>query len=188
MDSTQVTIPDKLITLYYNGLLQMYASTDGNAKTVTKDNIIHTRDPKSAHQLLVTIDHGQKWSDNWKNGNLMTGISGIDNLIKKYDLQYGEYHSYSSLSFDGMILTSKSPLNMQALARKFKAVNEIKNAEPNGNFVDGNDITATVQSDHVTFVFANGSGDCLSGCINKSYWKFDVYQNGSVKFIKAWKN
>jgi len=187
-DSTQINVPLNLVKLYYNGLLNIYESGNSYAEEVTRVNAIHTNSPNSAHQLFLTFNHGQQWSTNWKNGKLHTGISAIDNLIQKYSLQYGKYYSYTSLSFDGMVLKSESTLNMYALSNAFKNISEIRNAEPDGNFVDGSNISALITKDHVVYTFDYGSGDCMAGCINHTKWQFNVYKDGTVTFVKKWSN
>ncbi len=180
----QVTIPKNLIDVIHNGLLHIYNSDSDAANEVTNEYKIHDHNVGVSRRLFLTFDDNQPFANDWEKGGKFTGIEEIDNLIEKYELYYFEYHSWESFDWDGATFRSKNPLNHFALAKLFGNLKYFNNASPGGNIIDGDDIEFQLKGSYIKFTFSDGFGDCMSGCIGRYYWTFNVYSDGRVEFVK----
>ena len=59
-------------------------------------------------------------------------------------------------------------------------------AEPNAISGDENDIEyKRLKDDAESYVFSEGAGDCLAGCIDRRYWTVTVDENGGLSLKKS---
>jgi hypothetical protein len=68
------------------------------------------------------------------------------------------------------------------LTDRFDPIEGVKYASAGSAIGDGNDIEGTLGDDFVELQYSVGSGDCPSGCINRHYWTFRVFEDGRVMF------
>lgn len=65
-DSTETSVPDKLVENLYNGLIHIATSGLQKAKEVTDKFQIHARVPSHPRQVVVHVDTTAKWTTAWK--------------------------------------------------------------------------------------------------------------------------
>ncbi len=182
-DSTQTDIPEALIQNLYNGLVQIVNSDLEKAAEVTQTYQIHAREPGPPRDILVSADSSAAWVDAWRNGMTKTGNPGINSLIERFDFDLAEFRELESVAEVMAVLRADRVLNIFAVARLFAEHPDVRDAGPN-SVTDGNEISVLFFGDHLRYIFEYGFGDCPSGCINRHSWKFKVFGDGTVEFIK----
>lgn len=181
-DSTQTTIPDKLIGNLYNGLIHIATSPNSKAKEVSEEYEIHARIPSHSRQVIVYVDTTTAWVDAWQEGNTETGNENVDELTNTYNLELVEYTALESTPNAIVKLQADRAFNVFAVGRKFRQLEDIENAGSEG-ITDGNEINVLFFGSHLRYYFELGFGDCPAGCINRHTWIFDVYRDGKVEYM-----
>ncbi|MBC8346965.1 MAG: hypothetical protein ISR89_08700 [Candidatus Marinimicrobia bacterium] len=177
-----VEIPPELIELYYNGLLHLYNTNSMSARdSVIEMYQIHNWSSRFNHEIMIGIgNRGPLW-DAWSNGKTLTGYSRADEIINKYNLKLIDFISFTSGG--AALLYSDIALNVIALGSKFKLVQGVTYAEPNGGIGESNGISGQIHTKYIEYKFKLGWGDCPSGCINHHLWTFQVNEKGETKFM-----
>jgi hypothetical protein len=89
---------------------------------------------------------------------------------------------------DGDVLVTfapPQPVNIGALAARFRGIVGVRFAQPNNMFGDGNDIEGSIEGSRVRLDYSVGSGDCPAGCINRRFYRFAVQSDGTVEYLGA---
>lgn len=186
-DSTMLEVPDNLVETFYNGLIHILKSDIAEAELATEEYNVQAR-PSFKHSEVVVYPDTAKasdWLDAWRNGDTITGNSGIDELIEKYDLTLKSYNELQSQAVGQAVLTSARFVNPIPIANDFAGLPAISDLYTGVNSLigDGSDITATLQQTSVHYRFEYGWGDCPAGCISHHYWDFSVSADGEVEFL-----
>jgi hypothetical protein len=180
----QVRLPDSLVDPFYNALLQVHAADDLDGRDTVVDTLdIHTFPRFFVHELSVTAEEPlPDWFTAWKEGQRFTGNATVDELLREYDLQLVAYNVYEYSETESARLRSEALLNTPVLTDRFDPIEGVKYASAGSAIGDGNDIEGTLGDDFVELRYSVGSGDCPSGCINRHYWTFRVFEDGRVMF------
>lgn len=70
-----------------------------------------------------------------------------------------------------------------AIVGDFERVPGVEYASPNSLGGDGNDICVSVDGDTHHYIFDRGSGDCMAGCMDHTYWGFEITGTGALTFL-----
>ncbi|PAP78258.1 hypothetical protein [Rubrivirga marina] len=167
-DRDAVEIPDALVHDLADALIRARASEEGDLILG-----IRARAALSPVRLLVAVDPEAAWTGAWRAGATETGDAAVDALLDRYGLSLSRYLD----GLDLAVLHSPTALNTVALAGRFAAVDGVRYAEPDGLAGDGDDISAVRTDDGWVLDFSRGSGDCPAGCIERTYWTFEVEPN-----------
>ncbi|GAB4453817.1 MAG: hypothetical protein OHK0029_07370 [Armatimonadaceae bacterium] len=142
---------------------------------------IHARPVAMLNDLLVKVDSDASWTDEWKQGDLALGETGVDPLLREYratkvkyifDTQDGAY--WYTLTFD-------QPLNVQKLTEMFRqAGGDVRYAEPNHLAGDGDNIIFRAENGKRIYDFSKGWGDCPAGCIERRHWVVTIETDGTM--------
>ena len=124
--------------------------------------------PDYVHNELI-VSSTAPWTDQWKNGILLTGYSPVDTLLKKYNATSVKYNSLSSY-----VIRFGQPLQIKNLSAEFQKDTNFNYAEPNGYVGDGNNIETVYKNGEWGIAFSRGFGDCPAGCISRYYWYVSV--------------
>lgn len=181
-----IEIPQEHVDTILNALIAVYNATALPARdsVVTMFNI-HSFPNPDIHSFSVSADSNLTWMQQLKNGIVPTGNSTIDSLTNLYSLNVTSYSTYSGfLAYHTVSFKSDSNYNIQPLSDIYETIAGVYFSDPNGWGGDGNDITSTIYSDHVELIYSIGWGDCMSGCISRHFWKFNVYFDCSVEFVE----
>ena len=152
-----IIIPAYYVESYYYGLVHFYNANYIPERDVVIDTYkIHTFRYPETHTLIVAVDSTKDWVQEWKNGNRLTGNQKVDELMETYNLQL--YHYYSWPILQAAVLFSEEPLNIHALCNKFKPIDGVIYAESYGVIGDGNNITASIETNGIKYIFSYGWG------------------------------
>lgn len=180
----QVEIPDELSNDLYQRLVLVYNARDLAARDSVVDRYaVHTFPYPATRSLLVFVAKGAGWPDAWRRGEPRTGNDAVDGLMVRYGLDLERCTVLIVLPADMCVLAASRPLNVQALARLFAAIEGVGSAEPNGPLGDGDDLDATRESDAWRLEYSVGFGDCPAGCIGRHSWTFRVRDDGLVEYV-----
>jgi len=77
-------------------------------------------------------------------------------------------------------------MNSPLLAAEYARLPHVTGAGSNSLIGDGDDVCAAIDGSTYTYVFDAGSGDCLSGCIDHTYWGFTTSPSGAITSLGTW--
>lgn len=182
-----IHIPQNHVDTILNALIAVYNATSLPARdTVVTIYGITAQNYPTVDGIYVQVDTTASWSDSLDNGIVPTGNFYIDSLINAHYLNLTYYnesiiHNYGIASF-----VSDSSYNIFALADAFLVAPYVLGSGLSAFTMDGNDITCIINPDHVELTYSHGWGDCMSGCINKRFWVFNVYYDCSVEYVGSY--
>jgi hypothetical protein len=84
------------------------------------------------------------------------------------------------------LLTFAGRYNAPLLADEYAKLPDVLFAESDNIFGDGNDVCLSIDGENHYFIFDSGSGDCPSGCIQHSYWGYEVAADGGITELGTW--
>jgi hypothetical protein len=178
-------IPADKAENYYRALVHIYNSASAWGDTVTKIIPIHTFPDIELKQMIVSFEDGLKWTQPWRDGDRFTGNPAVDSLLTRFDLHLRNYYDWPWAH--AVVLEASRFLNLRAVSKKFSSIEGVRYAEPNGWMGDGNNIQAEWPDPLLLqLTYSIGYGDCPAGCINRRFWDFEVYINGTVNFLRAY--
>ncbi|KAB1064439.1 T9SS type A sorting domain-containing protein [Salibacter halophilus] len=182
-----VEIPNQLSDTILNALLAVYNATSIPAWDSVIDRYeIHTFPNPNINKLLISADSSLAWMEQLQSGNSPSAHPLLDSLMTKYNFTLTSYYDFGgSWYLDDATFTSDSNYNITGLINLLDTTQE---AEFRKMYFagDGNDITSTINNDHVELIYSIGWGDCPAGCINRHYWKYKVYFDCRVEFISSY--
>lgn len=154
---------------------------------------IHARPAFVLDEVLVALSAKASWRERWVSGDLKTGDAALDALLERYGAN--EVKTISPVvggsrkeraRLETYLVSFEGPLNIASLAREMESVSpEIRYAEPNGVSGDGDDIVFEELEDGTeSYVFSEGTGDCLAGCIDRRSWTVTVDEDGGVSPLR----
>ncbi len=151
---------------------------------------IHARPTFVLNELLVGLTEEASWREGWSEGEVETGNSGLDDLLAEYNIEAVKATSPTDGTYppEIFLLTFERPLNTESLAGEIESASkEVRYAEPNRIRGDGDDIVLKQRSTKgsKTYVFSEGSGDCLAGCIERSYWTVTLDEDGKMSLEES---
>jgi len=79
------------------------------------------------------------------------------------------------------------PYNMPLLVNEYSKLPNVVYADPGYTLGDGDDICLTIEGGVHFYIFKAGSGDCYSGCVNRTYWGFSADSQGQIMELGMWK-
>jgi hypothetical protein len=121
-------------------------------------------------KLIVVTD--ASWNEAWKQGELLTGETFIDQQGTTYGLT--EVHYHLGPWGDEFDLIFAEPLQMILLSDIYRHHLEIIYADPVLFGGDGDNIEYFKKDGILHFAFSRGWGDCWAGCIHRYYWYVSV--------------
>jgi hypothetical protein len=105
----------------------------------------------------------------WDCPNALYGMSSIES-----------HALFVLLHYDHMF-------NAPLLTAAYAVLPHVTYAEPNGIFGDGDDVCVSFNGQTYSYVFDAGSGDCLAGCIDHTYWGFSTSGTpGEITSLGTW--
>jgi len=130
-------------------------------------------------ELFIGVDPEYTWTDNWFNGELISGIPIVDSILVNYEYEIERIFP----NIDGIVFKSEQAINLRPLCEILKKVDGIIYAEPNYMFGDGNEFWyESSETDRYLF-FDKAWGDCMAGCYMHHIWQFKVDENCDVQYM-----
>ena len=186
-----VNIPQDLSDTLLNKLIAVYNATSLPARdSVILLYDIHTFPDTALQVINVHADSNLSWMQQLHVGNLNTGNVQVDNLITGYNLNLTNYSTNLSLFWwHSVRFEADTNINTFALASLFSSMIGVFECLPEYPYGSGSDITDSITSNYIDLTYSYGWGDCPSMCIFYHYWKFRVYPDCSVEYLrKLWKS
>ncbi len=167
------------------------AAFDADLKTI-REKVpaivdIRARVNSRPKELMVQVDSSTPWLATWKSGDLSTGDSAVDAVLKKYDAQsVALLADYSSTSGGAaFIITFGQTLSIPLMKDEVKETSaHFVASEENQTIGDGDNIIAE-PSDTKKYTFSRGWGDCPAGCINRHSWEVTLAADGNVTVTES---
>jgi hypothetical protein len=130
--------------------------------------------------IYISLDTTVSWTSNWLNGEIVTEIIELDELISNYNYSIYSTHPNSA----SVVLYSDSLINSYAMSQNLMSFNGIESAGPYPTTGDGNKMQYTYEEGFQYFSFILAWGDCYAGCIYNHKWNFKVdYSNCIVEYM-----
>ena len=182
-----ILIPKQISDTVLRALIAVYNATSLPARdTVINKLNIHTLSDIAINMFNIDADSNLGWVKNLRSGIIPCGNTRIDSLITPYNFKLLSFRqTYPSYVYR-ITMKSDSNYNINELTKRMKRVPEVISSSSVFWYGDGNRIIDSIYSDHVELIYSFGWGDCPSGCINRRYWKFNVYFDCSVEFINSY--
>ncbi len=108
---------------------------------------------------------------------LLQGNSGIASLDKLQEELGASLHNLDPSGTSQVyvyVARFDRDLVISTVCRRYQALTEVAQAEPNAYVGDGDDIILKPRGAKLLFIFKRGWGDCLAGCIHNHYYYFEV--------------
>ena len=171
-----VAISRDNINSIYRALTNIYLN-DETAKSIARCNV-HTFANPSIDHLVVIYRRNVDWATPLSKGITETTSRELNNLLDQYDLAI-ERHVQWNDAQDAITLRSKEPLNMAAVADKFRDIQGVVQTDLGGAKLSNNDIKAhrVAGGWEVEFVLA------INAQQNHS-WRFRTLDNGQTTLLK----
>ena len=176
-----ISIPQPTIEMVYGLLTQVYTS-DETAKSIAKCNV-HTFPNPSIDQLVIIYEKDVDWAAPLRDGISETENADINDLLDEYELVIEKHVPWNDTE-DALTIRSKAPLNMAALASQFEDIEGIVDIDLGVPKVAGNDIELNRFQDGWEIQYVMKFGSFTSGKGKKHIWKYQAFDDGSVKFIE----
>ena len=183
-----IRIPRAHADTVLRALVAVYNATTLPARdSVVNRYAIHSFPAPVLNSLMIAADSGHSWMQQLSAGNAPTGYAPLDNILAAYDLRRDYYYSFSSaFGYDVVTFTTDSSYNLPPLTQRFGAIPGVLYADLKSVIGDGNNITDSIYADHVELIYSYGFGDCPAGCTGRRFWKFKVYFDCSVEFVRGY--
>jgi len=165
----QIELSESAIISYYEDLLFIHNNSDKINDSFFAHSDIHSYATLSMYQITAAVSSYSSWTENWKNGDVNSGISEIDELFTKYDLSI--HYGITFSTTDVFSIKSEKALNYHALIEKFKNTDKFTFVEQDGGMGDGSDISLLkIKNDYRYYKYSLRWGDCPAGCISRHHW------------------
>ncbi len=160
----------------YKSLCAIYQNEEAG-KSLAKCNV-HTFPNPSIDHLVVIYRKNVDWAAPLRQGITETNNKELNQLLDKYDLAIERSMQWNDTQ-DAITLRSKEPLNMAALADKFRDIQGVVQTDLGSTKLGGNDIKARRVGGgwEIDFVLSIGANQ-------QHTWKFKALDNGQVSLLK----
>lgn len=183
LEKEDVVIDSKQLEPIFDALISVHQSSIPEAMNVTQQHKIHTFPRPQVNQLIVLYSRNAAWAKPLKMGEKRTMHEGLNKIMDAYELRIMKSTGWNDQQ-DALVIRSKEPVNMFALASRISALDGIHLVDlavPSG---DGNDISITKIGKgkwEVNYFIKFGS--CIDECSKQHIWTFHVNDKGMVEFI-----
>jgi hypothetical protein len=164
--------------LYNRALADLADIRSSYGSNFTQINTIRFQAPWVPSCIVIDFESGT--SQLVANGQ----YNAWDELNKQYQLSEIDL---SSIKYDRALLKFKGRLHPRRLSESYSKLPGVNYAEPNGIMgYSYNIYPRQTAVSGLTYLFRNGWGDCLAGCIYNEYWYFVAYESSQVIFLGYW--
>lgn len=180
-----VKVPDELVTAVYNALVAVRLSDFGAVDTIARIYNVRTFPVPNVETLILVFEHDAPWVKPIKERKDTTGSVTINRIIRQHNLVMTRM-VYLDEERAGLVLQSKEPVNMPALAHKFFTEEGIGSIEEVLPYGDGNDINIARTKTGWDVTYSVRFGNCVNQCQKSFNWKFTVAgSDGKVAYVSG---
>ena len=167
-----------------NALIAVYNADSLRARdTVVFMKKLHSYPLPVMNNFYMAADSTLPWMQQLRIDSLKIGTDSVGYLMKTYNLKVARYYRINQFPYHIAIFESTGNLNLDAITRLFNTIGGVYFANKGKVEGDGNDITMIKTKNFIELTYSFGWGNCMTGCINRRFWKFNVYPNCSVEFL-----
>ena len=183
-DTSQINIPKAYQDSIWRGLAAIFNVTSIPERDSVFD-IYCIHDVAAESNMLIphiylTVDTSFSWTENWFNGNIVTGYNELDDFLSAFNY----YLLSSEPDYATVLLYSDSIINSFAVCDSLTTFDGIESAGPIPITIDADRIEYYAEGEFQYFNFIRAWGDCFAGCIYKHKWRFIVnYSNCTVEYL-----
>lgn len=182
-ERADVNLDQKNVSPIFDVLLAIHQSSLPQATLVTQTHKIHTFPRPQVNQVIALYTRNAEWAKPLRMGERTTNHEELNTLLKKYQLRIVKSTGWNEQQ-DALVIKSREPLNMFALASQISALDGIHLVDlavPSG---DGNDIAITkIGKDIWEVNYFIKFGACINECTKQHVWTFHVDKNRNVDFV-----
>lgn len=176
-----IMISQDLVESLYQILSKIYIE-DEMAQSLAQCNI-HTYPNPSIDHFKIIFERSADWASPLQKGITETTSPQINDLLDEYDLILENHEKWTDTE-DVIVIRSKEPLNMAALANEFYNIEGIVEIDLGIPDIGGNDILIERQDDgwKVDYILKFG-GAYLPGQGKQHTWSYSASDDGTVQFL-----
>ena len=178
-----IELPPELLNTYYEAICAV--RNEHSAITDSLFAVLHySYHPSTSVDMVeIGVDKNEPWYLKLRDSSSPTGYAPLDSLISAYELTVTYiYEGNNSANLDYVFFRAGRYLNVEALSRAFEALDGVGSVSPSGGAGDGDRLEGAVFPNFTSLLFSIGSGDCPSGCTDRSFYEFRVYPDCGVEF------
>jgi len=178
-NADSIEIPLSLTNKYLGALSVIYSMENDVIDTIFNENNIHAFPDVPFMEIGMIADTNYSWIQNFLVDSVISGNAQFDSLMVRYNFKL---QSYIYLSVGASIrITTPRHLNLEPIVDSLERIQGLDLVEAMESWAgDGANIDYSSSNDTTYISFSIGWGDCPSGCINRKYWNFSIYDcNGT---------
>lgn len=177
--SDSVWIPKKLSNKYLSLLSAINYIQSDLTKTIFDTYKIHILPKIDYNEISMIVDPTLPWVSKFLKDSLVSGNSKFDSIISNYNFRLSMNYYFHGEK----VIRIKSPnvLNLNPIINLLTNMPGLSVVGGRNSTVmyDGDDIVVTYINDTAFVEFSKGWDKCSSGCSQKQYWKFGVFDCSS---------
>ncbi len=176
-----IFISKELMENIYQILSNVYLSGE-MAQSLAQCNV-HTFPNPSIDHFKIIFDSESEWAEPLQMGISETDSPVINDLLDEYDLVLENHEKWTDTE-DIIVVRSKEPLNMAALANEFYNVEGVEEIDLGIPEVGGNDILIERQNDgwEIKYILKFG-GTYIPGKGKQHTWTYLASDDGVITFV-----
>lgn len=177
-----IYIPKDNVESIYDVLSKIYLEDD-LAQSLAQCNV-HTFPNPSIDHFKIIFTSDIEWAEPLRMGVTETDSRAINDLLDEYDLVLENHEKWTDTE-DVIIVRSKEPMNMAALANEFYNIEGVVEIDLGIPEVEGNDIKIERQPSgwKVEYILKFGAS-FVPGEGKQHVWTYLVADNGEVQFVE----
>jgi len=178
-----IIVPEELVQAVYNALIAVRTSDYGAIDTIASKYNVRSFPVPNVESIILVFEHDATWVEPLKQRADTTASLTINNIIRQYNLIMTRM-VYLDEERAGLVLRSREPINVPALAMKFFTEEGIGSIEEVLPYGDGNDISIVrVPQQGWDLTYSIKFGNCVNQCQKFHDWKFKVSESGEVTYL-----
>jgi hypothetical protein len=182
LDQQTIRVPDELVQWIYTILVAVRTSEHSVVDTIATVYKVHTFPALDLENLVLVVPIGASWLQPASASSNTTGNAAVNTLIQEYNLTKKK-QLYLDEQHVGLLLSSEEALNMPALRLAFAQKAGVEAAKHVPLRGDGNDIEIERLKEAWRVTYRVKFGDCSQTCQKIHKWKFEVPENGEVRYL-----
>lgn len=177
-----IIVPEELVQAIYNALVAIRVSDYGAIDTIASKYYVRSFPVPNVENIILVFEHDAEWVEPLKQRADTTASVTINNIIRQFNLIMTRM-VYLDEERAGLVLQSREPINIPALAMKFftdEGIGSIEEVLPYG---DGNDISIERTKEGWSLTYSVKFGNCVNQCQKFHDWKFAITESGEVSYL-----
>ncbi|MEL6924152.1 MAG: hypothetical protein AAFO94_08900 [Bacteroidota bacterium] len=176
-----ISIPRGNVESIFKVLTNIYVSHE-TAQSIAKCKV-HTFPDPAIDNFKVVFKRNVEWAGPLREGITETNSAEINELLDEFDLVIQNHQKWTD-DEDIITISSKTPLNMAALANEFYNIQGVESIDLGIPEISGNDIVINRVSGGWEVEYVLRFGAYVDGKGKDHRWKYRAMDSGDIKFIE----